>query len=265
MAYNYDPNTRFAMGPSGYWIPVSSGGRPLSDFVDVINPNGQGSQFIPREMLPADWQPGMSIQQNPDGTFRSSPFMPNAVSPYDYFDYGSNTGTTPQTGLLGPGDTSGGLPPSGPVTQPPTQTAPSGGLPTSPPAGTPPATSPGGGLPVSMPNTSGPVSLPPIGAGSPRDEIERLRLAGLLDNLSLNNPGGVRAADFGNGPGQPMTHDPQQAAMFEWVRNNYFGTWDPRQTRGGSNPYYNAPTNGPTSLLPPMQGPIISGPGLLNP
>jgi hypothetical protein len=251
---------------NGYWVPVSSGGRPLSDFVDIINPNGQGSQFIPREWVPADWQPGMSIQQNPDGTYRSAAFKPNAVSPYDYQDYGSTPPQTPppQTqpgGLLTPGG-SEGLPTSGPVTQPPTTTT-GGGLPISQPGST---TSPGG-LPVSMPSTSGPVSmpnLPPIGAGTARDEIERLRMAGLLDNLQLSGPTNpVRAPDYGNGPGVPMTHDPGQQALFEWVRNNYFGTWDPRQTRGGSNPYYNAPTSGEASLLPPIQGPIITGPGLL--
>lgn len=255
--FAWDPNTRFAIGPSGYWTPVESGGLPLSDFVDVANANGQGSNFIPRSFLPADWQPGMAIQRAPDGSYVSVPFQTQgSVAPYYFHDY--STGPAP-------------APPSAPPPPPPGDQggllgpAP-GGLPTSPPVGTAPPPPTSGGLPVSMPNTGGgPVSMPPVGASNPREELERLRLSGLLDQLTITQRDPLRAADFGNGPGQPMTHDPQQAAMFEWVRNNYFGTWDPRQTRGGSNPYYNAPTNGPTSLLPPMQGPIISGPGLLNP
>lgn len=278
----YAPDTRFAQGPNGYWIPVSSGGRPLSDFVEVMNPNGQGAQFIPREQLPADFQPGMSLLQNPNGTFRAVPFTAPQI-PYWFHDYstgaypGTNPGPgglsqpptqQPPGGLLDPGANPGGalpggLPPSGPNTgtaPPPQGNNSGGGLPVGGPGGGPVGQPGNNGVPVSMPNTNGPVSLPPMGAGTARDEIERLRLAGLLDNLHLNNPDGVRGPDFGNGPNQPMTHDPGQAALYEYLQNNYFGTWDPRQTRGGSNPYYNAPTSGPAGLLPPAQGPVIVGP-----
>jgi hypothetical protein len=271
----YAQGTRYALGPSGYWLPVQEGGRPVEDFVLVANANGQGEVFMPRDELPADWQPGMSIS-NSGGFYRAVPYNPNgAVGDYYFHDYAN--GPLP-AGLLGPGEQ-----PEAPY-QPPPQTPPSaapggtgntGGLPLGGPpttsGGLPPSTPvpgtqpPGGGMASPFPNLGGPVGMPPIGASSPRSEIERLTQEGLLGGLTLNNPGGVRAPDYGNGPGVPMQHDPGQAALFEYIRNNYFGTWDPRQSRGGSNPYYNAPGSAPGSLLPPMQGPVITGPGLLNP
>jgi hypothetical protein len=256
----YSPGQRFALGPAGYWLPVESGGRPLEDFVLVGNANGQGGLFMPREDLPSNWQPGMSVS-NAGGQYVALPFQENgSVNPYSFHDFS----TGPLPGNFGGNNDPGGL--LGPA---PTDTG--GGLPVGQPAGTPPGSSTGGGLPVegdpntgggpvSMPNPHGPVSFPNLGPPNARAEIERLRLAGLLDNLSINNTPGLRAPDYGQGPGVPYQHTPGESAQFEWVRNNLFGTWDPRQTRGGSNPYYNAPTSGPGGQMPPMQGPVIVGP-----
>lgn len=266
----YPPGSRVTQTAYG-WVPSPSG-RPIEEFVMAPNANGQGGHLVPRDQLPAGFEPGMALRILPNGSYEALPYTGESEGmPYSFWDYGSGTGigipNPPSSGGGGGGGGSGGigsgggLPPSpggGGLLPPPE----GGGLPPSPPSG---GGSGGSNVPEWHLPYNPPVGTPPAGGGYDGG------LGGLI-NMNPTRPPGLnvpgRDADYGV-PGGPVRQNPgfiQPPQPIDYQYDPRFGIWSPNFDPSTPNPYYTPPTTGgpPPGTPPPMQPPPMPG-GPLQP